>query len=111
MPTPVLASGTGSLMAVKPRYMDYRFGQVLFSAEIEGRPKIRFLRPHHTVPAASRQRTFLAGGLRSPVLLANSDLADTVGVAHFPSIPVDSRVIGTARVHNVCLPHSSGVAA
>ena len=45
------------------------------------------------------------------VVLANSDLADTVGVAHFPSIPAASRVIGIARVHNVCLPHSSGVAA
>jgi hypothetical protein len=45
------------------------------------------------------------------VVLANSDLADTVGVAHFPSILAASRVIGIARVHNVCLPHSSGVAA
>jgi hypothetical protein len=35
----------------------------------------------------------------------------TVGVAHFPSILAASRVIGIARVHNVCLPHSSGVAA
>jgi hypothetical protein len=52
-----------------------------------------------------------AGPVEKIVVLANSDLADTVGVAHFPSIPVDSRVIGVARVHNVCLPHSSGVAA
>ena len=45
------------------------------------------------------------------VVLANSDLADTVGVAHFPSIPADRRVIGIARLHAVCFSNAGGVAA
>jgi hypothetical protein len=45
------------------------------------------------------------------VVLANSDLPDTVGVAHFPSIPADRRVIGIARLHAVCFSNSGGVAA
>jgi hypothetical protein len=49
--------------------------------------------------------------LESSVLLANSDLADTVGVIHIPSIPADSRVIGIVRVHTVRLSNTSGVAS
>jgi hypothetical protein len=51
------------------------------------------------------------GVSRPPVVLANSDLPDTVGVAHFPSIPADRRVIGLARFHAVCFSNSGGVAA
>jgi hypothetical protein len=47
----------------------------------------------------------------STVVLANSSLADIVGVAHCPSIPADSRVIGIAGVHAVCFPNSSVIAA
>ena len=35
------------------------------------------------------------------VVLANSDLADTVGLAHFLSIPVDGRVDRTATARGV----------
>jgi hypothetical protein len=52
-----------------------------------------------------------AGPVEKIVVLANSDLADTVGVAHFPSTPADGRVISMARVHVVCLPNSSGITA
>ena len=45
------------------------------------------------------------------VLLANWDLADTVGVAHFPSIPPDRGVIGIARLHVVCVSNAGRVAA
>ena len=58
-----------------------------------------------------KQRVLLRRGVPLLVVLANSDLPDTVGVAHFPSIPADRRDIGIARLHAICLPHSSGVAA
>src|SRR5260370_34617984 len=48
---------------------------------------------------------------REIVLLANSDLADIVGIAHLPSIPADRRVIGIARLHAVCFSNPGGVAA
>ena len=44
------------------------------------------------------------------VVLVNSDLADTVGVAHFPSIPPDRGVIGIARLHALCFSNPGGVA-
>jgi hypothetical protein len=47
----------------------------------------------------------------SIVLLANWDLADTVGVAHFPSIFPDRSVIGIARLHVVCFSIAGSVAA
>jgi hypothetical protein len=43
--------------------------------------------------------------------LANSDLADIVGIAHFPSILPDRGVIGIARLHAVCFSNPGGVAA
>ena len=45
------------------------------------------------------------------VVLANSDLPDTVGVAHLPSIFTDSRVIGVVRNDAVRFSNSSGFAA
>ena len=48
---------------------------------------------------------------KGSVLLANWDLADTVGVAHFPSIPPDRGVIGIARLHVVCVSNAGSVAA
>ena len=55
----------------------------------------------------------LAGAWHRRVIVvpANSDLADTVGVAHLPSIPVERRVIGIARIHTVCFSNTSGIAA
>ena len=47
----------------------------------------------------------------TPVVLANSDLADTVRVVHSPLVFADRRVIGSTRVHAVCFSNSSGVAA
>jgi hypothetical protein len=44
------------------------------------------------------------------VLLANWDLTDIVGVAHFPSIPPDRGVIGIARLHALCFSNPGGVA-
>src|SRR5260370_1646950 len=38
------------------------------------------------------------------------DLADTVGVAHFPSITPDRGVIGIARLHACCFSNPGGVA-
>jgi len=43
------------------------------------------------------------------VLLANSDLADIVGIAHLPSIPAERRVIGIARLHAVCFSNPGGL--
>ena len=48
---------------------------------------------------------------RGPVVLGNSDLADTVGVAHLPSIFTDSRVLGVVRNHAGRFSNSSGFAA
>src|SRR5260370_41445450 len=45
------------------------------------------------------------------VLLANWDLADIVGVAHFPSILPERGVIGIARLHAVCFSNPGGIAA
>jgi hypothetical protein len=45
------------------------------------------------------------------VVPVNSDLADTVGVEHFPSILSYSRVIGIACCNAVAFPNSSGIAA
>ena len=45
------------------------------------------------------------------VVLGNSDLADTVGVAHLPSIFTDSRVLGVVRNHAGRFSNSSGFAA
>jgi hypothetical protein len=53
----------------------------------------------------------LAKGRIPIVVLANWDLADTVRVAHFPSIPADSRVIRIARLRTVCFSSTSGIAA
>ena len=44
------------------------------------------------------------------VLLANWDLADIVGVAHFTSILLDCGVIGIARLHAVCFSNPGGIA-
>ena len=47
----------------------------------------------------------------STVVHVNSDLADTVGVEHFPSILSYGRVIGVVCRSAVAFPNSSGIAA
>jgi hypothetical protein len=51
------------------------------------------------------------GTLKYTVVLGNSDVADTVGVAHLSTIFTDSRVIGVVRNRAVRFSNSSGFAA
>ena len=72
-------------------------------------------------PPSQTWRTFLENHLKSTVSIdfftvptvvpVNSDLADTVGVEHFPSILSYGRVIGVACRNAVAFPNSRGLAA
>lgn len=57
------------------------------------------------VKSSASTRTFSWG---FTVVLINLDLADTVGVAHFPSILLYCRVIGIPSDGAVGLPNSGG---
>src|SRR5260370_37120367 len=67
--------------------------------------------PSDTLPTDHRFHWFDNAEATQTVLLANSDLADIVGIAHLPSIPAERRVIGIARLHTVCFSNPGGLAA